>query len=209
MLNRRAGKDGSGIKDTARTAAIYDRFMSLSDLLLVKRWRRALWEQVEGPLVLEAGVGTGLNIPHYRAGFRVIALDRGEHFLARARKRARGNPAAVEFVRGDVQDLPFPGATFDTAVSAFLFCSVKQPERGLRELHRVLKPGGLLLLLEHCRSSGGLGRVMDLLAGPFYRLSGDNIAVHTETLVRRAGFRCVTASPLLLDVVKIIRARKE
>jgi ubiquinone/menaquinone biosynthesis C-methylase UbiE len=184
--------------------------MSLMDLALVKRWRRLLWSQVEGPLVLEAGVGTGLNIPHYRADCRVTALDKGAHFLARARSRALGKPAQqVEFVQGDVQDLPFPGSTFDTAVAAFLFCSVERPERGLQELHRVLKPGGQLLLLEHCRSRGVLGRLMDLLAGPFYRLSGDFIATDTGALVRRAGFASVTSRNLLLDVVKIIRAVKE
>jgi ubiquinone/menaquinone biosynthesis C-methylase UbiE len=121
-------------------------------------------------------VGTGLNIPHYRADCRVTALDRGAHFLARAQSRAGGKSLPVEFVRGDVQDLPFPAGTFDAAVSAFLFCSVQQPMQGLQDLHRVLKRGGLLLLLEHCRSGGGLGRIMDLLAGPFYRLSGDHIA---------------------------------
>lgn len=183
--------------------------MSLMDLLLVNRWRRLLWSQVKGPLVLEAGVGTGLNIPYYRADCRVTALDRGAQFLARARSRVRGKSVQVEFVRGDVQDLPFSSGTFDTAVATFLFCSVEQPVRGLLELHRVLKPGGLLLLLEHCRSGGDMGRIMNLFSEPFYRLSGDHIARDTETLVHSAGFRSVTSRPLLLDVVKIIRALKE
>jgi phosphatidylethanolamine/phosphatidyl-N-methylethanolamine N-methyltransferase len=196
------------MQDTARTAAIYDRFMSLIDPLLVRRWRRILFSQVRGPRVLEAGVGTGLNIAYYRADWRVTALDRGAHFLARARRRARSRPVEVEFVRGDVQELPFPAAAFDCAVAAFLFCSVQRPEEGLRELHRVLRPGGLLLLLEHCRAAGGLGRVMDRLANPFYRLSGDSIARDTAALVHRAGFRSVAARPLLRDVVKIIRAVK-
>lgn len=183
--------------------------MSLAEPLIIGRWRRLLWSQVRGSLVLEAGVGTGLNIPHYRADCRIIALDRGAEFLARARSRARQYQARVEFIQGDVQELPFPGDVFDSAVAAFLFCSVQEPLRGLQELYRVLKPSGLLFLLEHCRSCGVLGRIMNLFAGPIYRLSGDHIARDTETLVHRAGFNEVTSCPLLLDVVKMIRARKE
>lgn len=198
------------MRDTALSAAAYDLFISVLDFFLLKRWRRLLWSQVEGPLVLEAGVGSGLNINYYRRDYRVTALDRADRFLSRARRRAaRQKNIKVEFIQGDVHSLPFSDASYDTVVASFLFCSLDDPLQGMRELQRVLKPGGVLLLLEHCRSQGLPGRAMDILAVPLYRLSGDHIARDTGALAGQVGFERISSRPLLLDLVKLIRAEKK
>jgi len=121
--------------------------------------------------VLEVGVGTGKNMPYYPAGIRVTAVDLSGQMLSRARRRAPHLRLPVPLVQTDVQALAFPDAAFDTAVATFVFCSVPDPVRGLREVARVVRLGGLVVLLEHVRAEGPiLGRLMDLLDPLIVRL---------------------------------------
>ncbi len=124
------------MRDSVITAAVYDYFMSVLEPLLVRRWRRLLFDQVRGPRVLDVGAGTGLNICCYRPEHQVTALDKSEQFLKRARNRVRKNQVYLEFKVGDVQDIPFGDAVFDSVVSTFLICQLGNPEQGLRELNR-------------------------------------------------------------------------
>ncbi len=198
------------MKDHPLAAAGYDFFMAPLEFLGIGRWRGLLWKRVrEEARVLDAGAGTGLNISYYRKDHRVVALDTNPFFLERARRRARDRSGQVEFVLGSVQDIPYADATFDSVVTTFLFCQVENPGRGMGELKRVLKPGGQLLMLEHVRSNGGWGRLMDVLAGPLYRMFGDHIARDTDLYASSAGFTNLTRQSLLFNVVKIIEAEKE
>ncbi len=196
------------MKDTAFASAQYDFFMKGLDSLLAKRWRKELWSLVEGPKVLEAGVGTGLNIHYYRPGLQVIALDINKSFIERAELRAQEKQAQAEFVLAPIEDLPFRANSFDSAVTTFLFCQLRNPHPGLSELYRVLKPGGQLLMLEHVRSNSLVGRLMTFISGPLYRLTGDNVAGNTEAEASAAGFINVSTIPLFTSVVKIIMAEK-
>lgn len=117
------------------------------------RLRRELMAGAAGR-VLELGTGTGLNLPHFPAAVeRVDGIDPnpGMHELAgevARRVAAEGGPV-VELHEARGEELPFPDATFDTAVSTWTLCSVDDVGRVLAELRRVLRPGGRLLLLEH------------------------------------------------------------
>ncbi len=196
------------MKDSPSAAAKYDFFMSALDLLLSKRWRRELWERVKGPLVLEVGVGTGLNISYYRSQLQVTALDSNQSFLQKARRRAQEKQVRVKYVLGDIQNLPFAAESFDSAVTTFLFCQLETPLSGLQELYRILKPGGQLLLLEHVRTYGLFGRFFSALSEPLYRLTGDHIARDTEKNAADAGFTDINSTPLFTNGVKIIQAEK-
>ncbi len=187
---------------------LYDTVLLPFEFLAIRRWRRLLWSQAEGYKILEAGAGTGLNIPFYPPGREITLLDRDEAGLQKARQRARKRGLQVEFVQENVESLPFPDARFDTAVASFLLCSVQNPRQALSELHRVLKPGGQLLLLEHVRSTGLTGYLLEVLSWPLYRLFEEHIARDTENHVRQAGFRQLFVQPLCGDVVKLIRAEK-
>ena len=132
-----------------RAARLYDWYEAPLERWLFRRWRSLLWQQAIGPRILEVGVGTGRNVPYYPPHAQVVAVDLSPGMLAGAKKRRReGSPAApVEFALMDAQHLAFADDTFDTVVTTFVFCSVPDPIQGLREIHRVCKPKGQVLML--------------------------------------------------------------
>ena len=101
--------------------------------------------------VLELGFGTGLNLPHYPKGVtRVVAVEPNAKLSRRATERIVSSPIDVEVasLRGD-RELPFDAGRFDCAVSTWTMCTIPDVAAALAEVHRVLKPGGRLLFVEH------------------------------------------------------------
>ena len=189
-----------------RLAPRYDLTVGLMEGLEMARLRRLLWARVEGR-VLEVGVGTGANLPFYPNGSRVVAIDLSPRMLERAREKGKKARLPVGLGLMDAQALGFKASSFDMAVGTWVFCSVPDPILGLRELKRVLRPGGRLLLLEHVRLPGFLGRLMDRLNPLAVRLGGENINRDTVEYVREAGFQIEEARPILGGLVRLIQAR--
>ena len=100
--------------------------------------------------ILDAGVGTGRNFPFYPPSAQVVGIDLSPAMLARAQRRLPTAAAPVELRRMDVTRLDFPDNHFDAAVATFLFCVLPDDMQlaALRELRRVVKPGGLIRCLE-------------------------------------------------------------
>ncbi len=148
--------DAPGVKEISypRFAAFYNRLMAWP---VVRRGFEPLRRETAGQahgIVLEVGAGGGQNFPLYDPTrvVRVEAVEPDEAMLVEARRRLADAPVPIRLSRASVEDLPFPDAHFDSVVVTLVFCSVRDPERGLREIWRVLKPGGTLLLLEHVRA---------------------------------------------------------
>jgi demethylmenaquinone methyltransferase/2-methoxy-6-polyprenyl-1,4-benzoquinol methylase len=144
-----------------RIAPVYDLMNRVMTAGLDQRWRRlAVGEVVwPGDRVLDACCGTGdLAVAAERRGGRVVGLD----FSPRMLERARGKSGTIEWVQGDALVLPFSDADFDSATVGFGVRNLEDLEGGLRELARVLKPGGKVAVLEITRPRGVLR--------PFFRL---------------------------------------
>ena len=174
-------------------AAFYTWMM---DQPLVRRGfdplRRETVGQAHG-VVLEVGVGGGQNFPLYDPTrvVRVEAVEPDEAMLVQARRRLTSAPIPITFIRAPVEALPFPDAHFESAVVTLVLCSVRDPERGLREIWRVLKPGGTLLLLEHVRAQGKIAAwVQDALVPVTTRCMGNcHWNRDTQQAVIQTGFQ--------------------
>jgi len=144
-----------------RIAPVYDLMNRVMTAGLDQRWRRlAVGEVVwPGDRVLDACCGTGdLAVAAERRGGRVVGLD----FSPRMLERARPKSGTIEWVQGDALSLPFSDAEFDSATVGFGVRNLEDLEGGLRELARVLRPGGKVAVLEITRPHG--------ILRPFFRL---------------------------------------
>ena len=202
--------------DTALTRARYQRISRLYDGLesLMERrfrpWREKLWEFVSSPRVLEVGVGTGKNIEFWPSNSQVTAIDLTPGMLEIARQRLKNfNRQGDDLFLADVQHLELPSRIFDTVVATFVFCSVPDPIQGLREIGRIVRPDGKILLLEHVRIDRPLiGTLMDVLAPLIVRLYGAGINRRTVENVRAAGLQIDQVEDLDdLGMFKLIFAR--
>jgi ubiquinone/menaquinone biosynthesis C-methylase UbiE len=133
-------------------AAAYDRMNARFEATHGAELRARLLEGASGR-VLEIGAGTGANLPHYPAAIDELVLtEPNEAMLERARRRGATAARPATLVQASAQELPFPDESFDTVVSTVVLCSVPDQAAALREVRRVLRPGGKLLFVEHVRS---------------------------------------------------------
>ena len=191
-----------------RRARLYDRLTAPMERMLgLVRGRAWVFERVAKGRVLEVGAGTGKNLPYYPERAFVVASDLSPGMLARAVEKARDRSRAVRFVVTDAEDLAFRDGAFDTVLATCVFCTVPDPVRGLREARRVLKDGGEVVLLEHMRPQGFLGRLFDLLDPMASRLMGPHINRRTLDNIRRAGLVVVEERTVFSDWIKVIVAR--
>ena len=190
-----------------RLAKYYGLVESLSEWYL-KPFRKALWTRAAGR-ILEAGAGTGLNIAFYPAKARVTATDLSGAMLRRARERAREQNVDVNFEEADLCSLPFSDHAFDTAVTTFVFCSLPDPVACLREMARVTRPDGRILLLDHVRIERPLiGPLMDRLNAATVRLAGEHINHRMDLFVQEAGCEILENRRLgLMGIIQFIVAR--
>ena len=169
--------------------------------------KRRLFSKIHGATLMVAA-GTGNDFQFFPPSQHIVAIDISSKMLERAVKKAAVYQGTIELCEMDVCELPFPDASFDTVVTVCTFCSVPRPVVGLRELHRVLKPGGQILMFEHVRSKiGPFGIFLDLMT-PLSRRFGPDLNRDTVGNVQKAGFRLRREENVYLDIVKIIEAVK-
>jgi ubiquinone/menaquinone biosynthesis C-methylase UbiE len=133
-------------------AAVYDRFMRVSEEACLGRWRADLLRDLSGE-VLEVGAGTGSTLGLYpKAVTRLVMAEPDPHM--RAKLEAKTRLAGVEVSDASLDKLSFENQSFDTVVCSLVLCSVRDQKAALAEIARVLRPGGKLVFLEHVAADG-------------------------------------------------------
>ncbi len=181
----------------ARWAPIYDRTFGA----ITNAGRRKAVGHINGltaERVLEVGVGTGLALPHYRAGLRVTGVDFSEDMLAKARAKVRDmGLAQVETLRQmDARQLDFPDASFDAVAAMHVISVVPEPERVMAEIARVCRPGGHIVLTNHFARDTGALALAERLTAPLANLLGWHSDFRIERVLGQPDLEVVEQSRL-------------
>ena len=190
-----------------RIAGIYDMMEAPMENMFSK-WRKNMLKGASGK-TLEVGIGTGKNIPYYHDDIELTGIDFSPKMVEMASKKAK-NSENVKILEMDAEEMEFSNDSFDTVVTSCVFCSVPHPVEGLREIRRVCKNGGKILMLEHVRSHKKIiGGLMDMFNFIPLHLYGANINRRTYENLLKAGFnpQHICVKNLWLDIVKLIEIK--
>ncbi|EKF48593.1 ubiquinone/menaquinone biosynthesis methyltransferase [Thermosipho africanus H17ap60334] len=190
-------------------ARLYDFFEGYIEKKFFSNFRSKLFEHIKGK-VLELGVGTGKNFPYYSKDLEGYAIDFSEKMLEIAKKRKEIlGLKNIEVLQMDIENLQFEDDTFDTVFSSFVFCTVPNPIKGLKEARRVLKKNGKAVFLEHMKSKRFLNNIPLYIMNPFSKLFlGTSMIRETDKNIEKAGFKIVKTYNLYKDIVRLIIAKK-
>lgn len=189
----------------------YNRFSIVYDLLewpveklLFSRWRKRIIGAVKGK-VLEVGVGTGKNLPYYSRKAKVTGIDISSGMLDKAIEKNKKLKINCSLLLMDAENIKFSNNSFDTVLCTFILCSVPNPVKTLKEMRRVCKANGKIIMVEHVLSKNRLIALWQKLHNPITRwLVGVNIDRDTAENIRKAGLNIINEENLALkDVFKL------
>jgi ubiquinone/menaquinone biosynthesis C-methylase UbiE len=189
----------------AERADWFDRLDPL-DRLLTGRYRRRLFATATGR-VLDVACGTGVNFPYVPRSSDIVGIDASPAMLSKARGRLAELNRDGDLFEMDAQDLAFADEEFDTVISSLSTCTFPDPVAAVREMDRVCKPDGKILLLEHGRSDvETIGRVQDWRAPSHYESMGCRLNQTPMEHVRAADLRVLDVRTALAGIVTAIEA---
>ena len=192
-----------------RIAPWYDLLDLPFEALRYRKLRPLLFQDLDGR-ILDAGVGTGRNIPYYPPGAEVVGIDTSPAMLARAERRRQRHARPLALREMDVTRLDLPDDAFDAAVATFLFCVLPESEQApaLRELRRVVRPGGPIRILTYRRPSGRLRGFVAKLWEPWMAWAyGAGFDRRTAAHISAAGLELVRARAVVGDLVWLFELR--
>jgi len=206
MAGKQQNRDRWG-RHWNKTSASYDKQMRFYDRLLADS-RPWVCAQATGH-TLEVAIGTGLNLPFYPAEVELTGTDLSPGMLGIAQTRARQLGRVVDLREADAQALPFPDACFDTVVCTFSLCAIPDERWAVREMTRVLRPGGLLLLADHIAGASwpvrAIQQMIDVVTVP---LQGEHYLRRPLRQVQAEGLQVERRERFKLGIVERLASRK-
>jgi len=221
-----------------RFSYIYDLFESPMENSVFKKWRADLINPLRGN-ILEVGVGTGKNLSYYNKEAKITGIDLSPGMLSKAKERleqlnnkesqSQQTPVFfkpqigkqldiksnlsnknIRLMEMDAQNLKFKDNSFDYIICTFVLCSVPDPVKTLKEMKRVVKPNGKILMIEHMLSKNKLIAFYEHIHNPITRfLFGFNVNRKTDENVEKAGLKIRKMQNMaLFDVFRKIEAGK-
>lgn len=199
-------------KSTAELRRLYDEFAPgyrrwawIEDYVFgIRGLRRQLLAKASGK-VLDVACGTGENFAFLPQGSEATAVDLSPGMLAQARQRAKALGRDVDLRVMDAAGLEFPDNSFDTVVSTLSTCTFPDPIAALREMKRVCKPDGRILLLEHGRSKVGvIGRYQDRRAYDHFQKAGCRDNQEPQEIVKATGLTILWARRSFFGVLHVM-----
>ena len=178
-----------------RLAKVYDFFFGA----ILQPGRERAVESIHsrpGLRVLEMGIGTGLTAPLYSRDWSVVGVDLSSAMLLQARKRIAelGLENSVRLLRSDGARLPFDDESFDVVLVPYVMSTVPDPIGVGRELRRVCRPSGQIILLNHFLSQDSFGAKLERWVSPLTRRIGFRTDLSLQWLLSGAGLRPVDVS---------------
>jgi ubiquinone/menaquinone biosynthesis C-methylase UbiE len=191
-----------------RRAPTYDKTVGFTEKLFLGDLRRAFGAALRGE-TLEVAVGSGLNLPYYTpAVMRAVGVDLSAGMLAEARKRAHALGLPIRFAQMDAQQLAFPDGGFDTVAISLALCTIPDPVTALRELARVCRSDGRIVLLEHVLSPWRPVALLERVWSPVNeRAIGCSLTRQTVETARGLGFAIDHERSRLFGVFRLVVAR--
>ncbi len=172
----------------------------------VAKKRKQLFAQATGK-VLDVGCGYGMNFPYLINATHITGIDFSPVMLEKARSAVLDSGIKVDLFEGDAEALKFPDDSFDTVISTLSTCSFFDPVKALKEIRRVCKPDGRILLIEHGRSNWEwLGKYQDKHLHQQIEMGGCRWNQEPQELVKDAGIQIVHANRSLFGVFHTITA---
>ena len=186
-----------------RFSVVYDALEWPVEKLLFGKWRKKVISAAKGN-ILEVGVGTGKNLPYYSKNAKVTGIDISKGMLAKAIKKSKNLKINCSLLLMNAENTKFSNNSFDTVLCTFILCSVPNPVKTLKEMRRVCKLNGRIIMIEHVLSKNRLIALWQRIHNPITRwLVGVNISRDTAENIRKAGLKIVKEENLAVkDVFK-------
>lgn len=186
-------------------ASTYDKKTALIERLWnLPRIRKNFLAKANGR-VLTVGIGTGVDLPHYANSVELTGIDLSPNMLAIAKKRAVNLGKSVELLQMDAEKLSFEDETFDTVVSTLALCTFSNPDLALREMGRVCKTNGKILLIEHGKSNNSfVAWIQRIFSKRWLQNSGCHLTREPVDLVKKAGLKIQTSKQSFFGIIYTI-----
>ena len=182
-------------------AKSYDKAFAPFERRFLSDWRRETLSYLpENSRILEIGAGTGANFCFYPKCTKAVAGEISYKML----EIAKGKTDFIELVQIDAETLPFAANSFDAAFATLVFCSIPNPANAFRELQRIVKPNGKIILLEHIRPKNLLGHFFDFLNIFTVALIEDYFNRNTAKLAENSGLRILEVREKAFGIVNLI-----